>query len=192
MRAPSNIKILQFCKPRVHFCFLKCIFNNSHHLEPSRPLLLQSPLSPDVTSMELQAPGDLTDSSARYNAYPRRLCASSHAAPGTGQRQRESYLGCLCSHRLGAAGIPYYGILWEPTERDSWVFFLKGAIVLNNSPGSRKYSSICADLIFMYLCICIYLLGCVGSQLCMQVHAGSSLHLFHGAHGLSSCSTQTQ
>ena len=109
----------------------------------------------------------MSDSSTRYNACSRLLSASSHAAPGTGQRQRESYLGCL----FPQAGSSGNTLLRNPlgTNRKRLLgIFLKGAIVLNNSPGSRKYSSICTDLIFMYLCICIYLLGCVGSQLCMQ------------------------
>ena len=133
MRAPSDVKILQFCKPHVHFCFLKCIFNNSHQLEPSRHLLLQPPLSPDVTlrvSEHLDGAAGARGSGRQLhpiNAHSRLLCTSSHAALGTEQRQQESDLGCLCS-------------------------------------------------------ICIRVLGC----------AGSSLRLFSGAHGLSSCSTQTQ
>lgn len=113
MRAPSNVKILQFCKPHVHFCFLKCIFNNSHQLEPSRHLLLQPPLSPDVTlrvSEHLDGAAGARGSVRHLlpiKAYSCLLCASSHAALGTEQRQQESDVGCLCSICvcvLGCAG----------------------------------------------------------------------------------------
>ena len=113
MRAPSNVKILQFCKPHVHFCFLKCIFHNSHQLEPSRHLLLQPPLSPDVTlrvSEHLDGAAGARGSVRHLlpiKAYSCLLCASSHAALGTEQRQQESDVGCLCSICvcvLGCAG----------------------------------------------------------------------------------------
>ena len=113
MRAPSNVKILQFCKPHVHFCFLKCIFNNSHQLEPSRHLLLQPPLSPDVTlrvSEHLDGAAGARGSVRHLlpiKAYSCLLCASSHAALGTEQRQQESDVECLCSICvcvLGCAG----------------------------------------------------------------------------------------
>ena len=139
MRA-SNGKILQFCKPRVHFCFLKCIFNNSHQLEPSRHLLLQSPLSPDVT--------------LRVSEHLNR------AAGARGSVRQLRRIKCLLMS----------AVCQQP-----------------RSPGHRaEAAGMRPGMSLFPLHLLTWLLGV------SAVHAGSSLRLFSGAHGLSSCSTQTQ